>query len=516
MKGLFCSKKLRNPKTLSHESRDRIFGWLLTVLGFLGLITDAISFHVINPFYGVILVAGLWLIARSVHLIQESDTTRALKLEAFLDKKKGNHAHKIHQSAFITRAKKPLSKKELILQNQVLAVGVWLLATIILSIAFNFLLIYSPPVFLIVTLGVALGLIGFGYSEKNLLWVFFGAVIAILVQVGVLNLLVQAELTPFLELILTWSSLFLYLIIFFVIAVYRRHFSDIPLKHLLAKITLVLTSLGFLTVYGTVSVNTGASSWPLALLIYTALTLNMGVLAWVREERSSYAKHLLVLAGMAFLVYAFVYLAPVLMALIWFALAVGMLSIGLLMPSYSARVLGLGVLGISVVHYLIKIIPSQDGNVLNPLLQDRTWMGFIIAAFLVIISRWYQDIRSRGVEKLLLPMIRQSLMFFAYIILFALIVSISSGIWQSVLLMVLFADAFIAGRMNRFSLLAWMGSGCFMLNVINFLLRDIKNLSESARLSSFFIAALFFIIIGIYAAWVEHRLSQAPLRHRRH
>jgi hypothetical protein len=124
-------------------------------------------------------------------------------------------------------------------------------------------------------------------------------------------------------------------------------------------------------------------------------------------------------------------------------------------------------------------------------------------------------VAARGVEKILLPLIRQTLLFFAYIILFALIVTLASGAWQSVLLLGLFGLACLNGQLMQFALLTWMGSGCFILTVVNFLLRDIKSLPESARMSSFFLAALFFIVIGVYVAWVEHRLNQPPPHYHR-
>ena len=177
---------------------------------------------------------------------------------------------------------------------------------------------------------------------------------------------------------------------------------------------------------------------------------------------------------------------------------------------------GLAALGISILHYLLVVIPNQAFNVPSLWLEDRVWMGCLLIAFMALVEAWYRGLKLRGVELLLKPMIHQGLIIFIFTILSAMILADSRGPVQSLLLLLSFGGLFALGEKLYYSLLTWIGAGSFLFVVINFLLRDLKVMPESDRLVIFFVLAAFFIILGLYVAWVEHHFKKPITKHKRH
>lgn len=232
-----------------------------------------------------------------------------------------------------------------------------------------------------------------------------------------------------------------------------------------------------------------------ALLLVVVGYGALGFVSWLGYQRLSYAKYFLSAATAALLLFIYLVLDPVSVALIWFVLALGVTTAGFVLPSYSARLAGLGLLAIAVLHYLLTVFAADQ--VIGPtFLRDRVWLGIVFGFFLPALGLWYLGTRTKGVEKQLGPIIANSLSATSFLIFFGLGFMDVMAPYQSLAWLTIALAAIGFGRYTGLSLITKAGTVLIIFAVIKLLAIDIFSFSLGARLLVLLLVAVLLIFFG--------------------
>lgn len=515
---------------LSSEAREvriRFFGWAITAISLAGFATGwGSAVPVAGFFFACSLLIGIVLIISASGLIGQSDSYIQLAAEERAGKKV--HAHAIHHRGQNVHTSRVIIKGE----HVSLMVGFFLLAVLVgwaitLSVTASLFRVGLPALLLmligawaamrqrrIFALGSIVGLtillfvavdplmaLMAGLTGFAVIWIAawdsqdidvlslagFGLTLSAFGQVywGVVRLTeperVAAICAALMGLLLTSLCY----------AARRRRLDRRDSSQLTILLTPVL-ALG-------VIMATGAYGYLQNLLAGLMLVVvGYGAVAyvgWLSYKRLSYAKYFLSAALIALLLIVYLLLDPVSVALIWFVLAVVVLAAGFTLPSYTARMVGLGLLSVAVLHYLFTILgAAQEAGPL--LLRDRVWLGLIVGLFLPALALWYQEARFKGPETRMVPAVTNALGATGFLILFAIAYLDVSGSYQSLSWLILAVLGTSFGRFTKLALLIKGGAALALVALVKLLGFDLFTMPPETRLLVLLLVAVLLIAIG--------------------
>lgn len=507
------------------EDRARVFGWGLTTLALLGLFLAGSQYvPFAGAFFGTALVIGLILIAAASGFLGHSDSYLQLLSEDKASRRL--HARDLHRHP----AAQTFSR--ISPQNSLLALGILLLAGLLswnaVTSTANPWYQLVPPALLLVFIAVWAG-----RAQKRdaalsaivlLTALFFVAAnpfVALITAIASFALIWVLGWERFDLAIITWSGAGLSLAAFgqaywglarltepemaaLVAAAFsgliltalpyaarRRTLSDRDISRFLIALTPVLA----------LSVMTGAGPYePFQNLLAGLLLTIVGYSAlayagWLAHGRLSYAKYFLTVALAGLLFFMYLLLDSVSIALLWFILGVVVTAAGFALPSYTARLVGMFVLAIAVLHYLFTVLsaPQIAGPVL---LHDRVWLGLVIAMFLPAIALWYQQAHVNDRERRLAPLAALGLSATAFVILLSLGYLELAGPYQSGGWMLLGAGTIAFSQYTRLKSLRYCGAALFLVATLKLVAFDIFTLATTSRMLLLLVVALFLIALG--------------------
>jgi hypothetical protein len=510
------------------EQRGRFFGWAISIFALLGLISGwGNGYPLIGLFFAIALIIGLVLIASASGFIAHSDSHMELAKEHRPTKKV--HAHALHHRASIAGLKATLPIKN---DQMALTIGFLLLA---LLLGWSLAMTFTDPLIQLMVPALALTLVGVWATIKRNRTISFACVLilAILLYVAASPLMaLMAALAGFSVIwIAGWESqdqdllaltgfgltmvsfgqvywgigrltdaervavisaaLMGLLLTALSYATSRR---DLERRDI-SRIALVLSPIAALT---SVTV-AGPYSYPQNLLVgLLLLTVGYGAMAyvgWLSHQRLSYAKYFLAAALGSLLLFVYLFLDPVSVALIWFILAVVVTAAGFTLPSYSARLLGLGLLVVAVLHYLFTILGADQ--VAGPIfLRDRVWLGIIMGLFLPALGLWYREAKLKTVEGQLGPIITSALSAAGFLILFAIGYLDIPIPYQSMMWLIVALAAMSYGRRTDLRVISIGGFVLILVALSKLLGFDIFTISVGDRLLTLLVVAILLILVG--------------------
>jgi len=268
-----------------------------------------------------------------------------------------------------------------------------------------------------------------------------------------------------------------------------------------SRISLALGACGLLFTLVSSALSLLDYGWALALLTTGLVLAGLGYFAWIAHERLSYAKYFFTLAlaaGAGFVLLAFD--APTITLMLFMAgMVVSM--IGFVLPSYSARLLGVGLLGLAVLTYLLLLVPAPLQYSGSIFLRERVWMGMLLAVFLPLLAHWYKIAHMRGMELLLVPTLIVCAYVSSFFILFGIIYLDIPSVDQGVLWLLLGAGSVIVGIHLRKTLLKVLGVGLGFAAFLKLLFTDSLQMSAPERILVFILIAAALISIGTTSSW---------------
>ncbi|HSI21219.1 MAG TPA: hypothetical protein VLA04_06050, partial [Verrucomicrobiae bacterium] len=207
------------------------------------------------------------------------------------------------------------------------------------------------------------------------------------------------------------------------------------------------------------------------------------------------AKYFLVATLGALLLFVYLLLDTTSVTLIWFILGVVIAAVGFSLPSYTARLLGLGLLAIAVLHYIFTMLGVSQ--VAGPLfLRDRVWVGVVIAMFLPALALWYQQAPLKGIERRLVPVIANTLSATGFLILFAVAYLDLVSPYQPLAWLIISAAAVGFGRYTGIKLLVQGGCALIVISLLQLITSDIFNTALDNRVLFLLGLSLFLIALG--------------------
>lgn len=231
----------------------------------------------------------------------------------------------------------------------------------------------------------------------------------------------------------------------------------------------------------------------------------LGAIAWMSFGRASYAKYFLTVSLSTIMLFAYLILEPVSLTLIWFVLSLGVLVAGFALPSYTARWFGIGLLGISVLHYLFMVLPGDQ--VAGPiLLQDRVWLGLVVSLFLPLLAYWYEQAALRGQEQRMIPALTGGMVATSLLILSAIAYLDLGRPNQALTWMVLGSATWLFAEQRSFTGLSLLSKALVLVGFCKLFLLDFMHIGVATQLGILFLAALTLLAYG--TAKVKWRMTK--------
>ena len=512
----------------SHQGKVRFFGWAISTFALLGLITGVNQdIPLVGLFFTSALLIGLILIAAAGGLIAHSDSYTELAQEHRAGKKL--RAHAVHNEP---RTKAGQSWSAIPSEHWILAGGFLILAGLV-----GWTLLTSTADPLLHTMPIALFLVLFGVvattrrRQTTALATIIGLTALLFVAPEPLTAL-MAALAGFAVIwiaaweqhdfdILSWSGFGLTLVAFGqaywnsgalsepeIVAVVAAALMGLMLAVLpfaparrdldrrdSSRALITLTPLATLTVLTSAGPYTPLENLLGGLMVVALGYAAMAYVGWLSQGRLSYAKYFLVATLGALLLFVYLLLDTTSVTLIWFILGVVIAAVGFSLPSYTARLLGLGLLAIAVLHYIFTMLGVSQ--VAGPLfLRDRVWVGVVIAMFLPALALWYQQAPLKGIERRLVPVIANTLSATGFLILFAVAYLDLVSPYQPLAWLIISAAAVGFGRYTGIKLLVQGGCALIVISLLQLITSDIFNTALDNRVLFLLGLSLFLIALG--------------------
>ncbi len=523
----------------SSEDKARVIGWGCTSFALLGFLLGWASWAaIVGLLLSIVLIVGMSLVLAASGLIAKSDSHLQLAQEARSEKRL--KAHDLHHQPKIAAFSEWLNVRP---EYIALAIGFLLLSLVLgwslASSTNDPLLQIMPAAFVLILIGVvaplkgkrtySLGAIialtallfvapdpmttlmaalaGFaviwiaGWEKQDFDILSAAGLGLVIVSLGQTYWRMGVLGQP--EAVAALSAAMMGLVLAVVpYAPARRHVERRDLSRITIAIMPVL-AVSVITVVGPYSILENLLSGLLLIVIGYAALAYVG---WLSHSRLSYAKYFLATALGALLLFAYLLLDSTSVTLIWFILGVVVTAGGFVIPSYSTRNAGLGLLAIGVLHYLLTMLNAPQ--IAGPLLlRDRVWLGLIIAMFLPALAIWYQESKFKGVEQRIVPVIAAALSSTSFLILFAIGYLDLGTPYQSISWLVIGALAIAFGRFTNLKLLVGGGIGLIGLSAIKLFGFDIFTLASSAQLLVLFGVAMLLILTGLFLAKQQGKRS---------
>ncbi len=447
---------------MSNPNLSRVLGWALLVFSLLSMSTQFAQTSEISFVYVITLAIGVWLMIRAIGVLEEGETARHLKIKHL--QHQVLHASRVHTGKRVMPSRKAISThiRERLTSEYVLGLIVCLaLALSVVSAAF-----FIPILFIAVTTSLCIYLILLGMMRKSVITLGVAQVIgmALLFNAaqwfggGATYALEQVFINVLGAVIIIAS-------VFCLGNIPRTH-----ANHIVGRVVIINAFL-FYVCAATGLVTTGTlNNLGYALLTFAAAMGPAAAFAWIRFERSSFAKYLATAAVLAVLAFAYLYLSTVAVTLIWFISAVSFFMFGFGLPSYSARIMGLTLLAGTFINYMLLLVPGGERVAGSFWMQESFWLGVLLSIFMLLVAGWYNAILLSGMEAYLRPLLRRSLMLASYAVVTIIIVASASGLTQTVVLALFGAIGALLGVFMRSRWTVLGGSAIALIGLLNFLI----------------------------------------------
>ena len=386
----FSMRSLRHVGTEVHQ---RIAGWFLLTVGILGLLTDLNSLNSVNVPYLIMLAGGMWLLARNLHLFDEGETATLLRTQHYHEHQKPKlHARYHHVQQHITAQK----AQEII---STLRVFLLVVGAIALSVSTVLLWQYEPIGFLFFLALASMVLVVLAFHNRSTIWLLVGTLFTL---VSILQASATSLQTADYQDALFVAFATIPVVIFLIITYYQQTHQY---RRFIGGI-LGLASASYLVTWLQFPSLPLATSFEVGLISLSLLSALMALFSWARRQRISYAKYFLLISLSALFMYVYLFWSSTAVTLLWLTAALASLVVGFMIPSYSARMLGLACLSVAVLYYLLVVIPDPL-TVSGPLwTQAQVWVGISLLISLGVSYWWYGFIDAKSKEKMLLPAIK--------------------------------------------------------------------------------------------------------------
>jgi hypothetical protein len=205
-----------------------------------------------------------------------------------------------------------------------------------------------------------------------------------------------------------------------------------------------------------------------------ALAAGCGAVAWLGNRRRSYAKYFFTIALLVFLLVliATVSLAP----LIVVGLLIGsaLITFGITRSSYSARVIGMGVLALAHLLYLSNLLQLLRHGITLPLQPQQTEIGLLFAISLPILAAAYGSTPALGDREARFRPLLVELLAITSIGMFALVAGVGyTGGMQTTIWALAALAGTLGGRRYHLSLVTGISVGMLSLALLKFVVLDL-------------------------------------------
>lgn len=415
--------------SLSFLKNWRTVGWFVLTLFALILLREWWLGVEYSAIVGVGLLIGLLLIVQSNSWFGLSDSTKIL-----LDEYKGSK----HRGAHIVHKKPGIRTKE---SAETLNIGTALLTSaglFLLAIALSwgiFTYIQDSGLQLLALLVIpTLGMVYALWKNSTILVPLNAGIICLLLLMAQAPLVVLTYLIIFSLTLTLWAARTKHWLLqaiitlgsFFILGSVALNNSAAPGIEVAVLVTSLLFILGLslpfvfhrrevgerrlvrvtlfsIAVYSAIlplllSSYLSEKSWGLALILLAFIFSSFYAVSLARFGRFSYAKYY-GLALVVLLMLSSTILGTVAIAtLSWLIISILLLTIGFSGKSYTARMAGLVTLLLSFVLYAVTIFPFNTLIIGPVILEERVWIGVLLAAFMVVLGLWYKEYPIKGQE----------------------------------------------------------------------------------------------------------------------
>jgi hypothetical protein len=206
----------------------------------------------------------------------------------------------------------------------------------------------------------------------------------------------------------------------------------------------------------------------------SVLAAGCGAVAWLANRRRSYAKYFFTIALLVFLL---VLMATVsLAALIVVGLLIGsaLITFGITRSTYSARVIGMGVLALAHLLYLSNLLQLLRKGITLPLPPEQTEIGLLFAISLPILAAAYGSTPALGDREARFRPLLVELLVITSIGMFALVAGVGySGGMQTTIWALAALAGTLGGKRYHLSLVTGISVGMLSLALLKFVVLDL-------------------------------------------
>lgn len=410
-----------------------IGGWILITISLLTGLGDLYATQTFSPILVFALILGLWLSFREGNWPHTAPSTKRLLIEQRT--KHSIQAHQTHHShsVSIISAKGEIEWLNLA-SYTLLVIGVIVLTTSYAWLVSNYLT--SPgwqqvAIFLLPFLAIVYCM----YAKlRYLLYLSIIASLTVLylgssVLVSMLGLTAVALVVVLYSwLKQSWSGLFLTAIgSYLVLANWSLVSGLSAARETLILLTILTLSLAFVLPFAwfrrepkgreqvrgiiflsTLSLvillpvlKTGlffSFEWLEIICLYLVVLVGLGGVSLANFGHYSYAKYYGISALGVLLLISLLSGGAGLVTLLWLLIALLAFCLGFNHKSYSLRVTGLIVLGLTLLLYVVAVFPYERMLYGIVVLQERIWVGVVVLLMLPLISLWYKDLPAAEPE----------------------------------------------------------------------------------------------------------------------
>ncbi len=507
------------------QSVNRMLGWGIVTLSALGFLSNITNQSVV---YLLIIssAVGIWLIVQASGVIEESDSARILAhQERAGTAPTAHHTHvsvhvpnkhltRVHWGILsvgtfvaiaaltysITASATSLQQQTMIFlilfvlgAVEVIRRGFSKPLQYLLIVACYLTILMMPSLWIAVTvtLLITAAVLIYSWEAKDATLRTF-AIAAALYLTQIWLVPSDALATTLTELIRFLSGLILSAAAIIPFLIERRTLKDQDV----VRTSLVVGASGLLLTLLSSSLRDFDFGWILSLGSTGLVLTGLSGFAWIHNQRLSYAKHLLTLALASWFLCFYIAFSSSTTTLLLLIVGVAVIAVGFTLPSYSARLVGLGALTLAVLNYLLILLPEPLTYSGSPLMQERVWVGITIAVFLPVLAHWYALAKVRGIEQLLIPTITLASYSLSFMILFSVIYLDATSVAQTLLWLVLSLVGMVGGSLLRLRLLTYLGAATFIISFLTVAFSTNPDLSILQRIMLLLVIGIILLVVG--------------------
>lgn len=240
------------------------------------------------------------------------------------------------------------------------------------------------------------------------------------------------------------------------------------------------------------------TGWEMVAALGAFIFAGLGWVSWLRFERFSYAKYYFFMCIGLVMVTVGSIAAPGVVTLSWFMLSIGLLTSGFILESYSLRMLGLGILLLTLGYFTSAVLPDRSLLSEPFLLQERVWIGSLLFLFLLVVAQWYKGAGDFNADRSHNGQIRQGLYLLAGLLLLMLVVVVLTPPLQTLFIIAVGLLLLGAGAHEDFPFLQAVGIAMAISGGAKLLLTDSALLSIDQQLLMVGVFAAVSLVSGYY------------------